>query len=111
MFQIQSIPDLNFETSEMIIGNKFIRLQWTQPPTCENFQFTLQVFNNASRSQNNISLSCCEKEFNSTDIFNQEGGNSILRLSGSEPCNREKNFYYTFKGNVSCNLSNEIGLN
>ena len=106
MFQIQSISDLKFEISAMIIGKKFIRLQWTQPPTCENFQFTLQVFNNNSTSRNNISLSCCEREFNSTDIFYQEGGNSFLRLIGTnegEPCIRGDFFYYTFKGNMNCN--------
>ena len=110
MFQIQSISDLKFETSAMIIGKKIIRLQWTQPPICENFQFTLQVFNNTYMSRNNISLSCCEREFNSTDIFYQEGGYSILRLIGTnegEPCNRGTFFYYTFKGNMNGNWASE----
>ena len=106
MFQIRSISDLKFETSAMTIGKNFIRLQWIQPPTCENFQFTLQVFNNISMSQNNISLSCCERELTSTDIFYQEGGTSLLRLIGtneSEPCNRGNFFNYTFKGNMKSN--------
>ena len=100
MVQLQR--NLEIETSAIHIGEEFIRLKWINPPMCEDFHYTLQVFENInSMATPKISLACCESLF-ASNVTIQQGRTLFLKLIGKKEgmlCNMGHFFYYTFEGN------------
>ena len=102
-FQPQKIWNLEIESSKTFIGEDFFRLKWIKPPMCEDFEFTLQFFDDInSMTVHNISISYYESIFNATDTLIYEGDSSFLKLIGTKEgtlCNMGRFYYYTFEGN------------